>query len=51
MERTAPRKTFSAYKDGEILVKFRSEVYETRESDTHRLLGAEVMKESRTGRD
>ena len=44
----APRKTFSAYKDGEVLVKFRSGAYETRESDTHKLLGAEVMK--RVGR-
>jgi len=40
----SPRKTYSAYKDGEILVKFSSGEYETRKSDTHRLLGAEVMK-------
>jgi len=40
----APRRTFTAYKAGEILVKFRSGAYETRESDTHRLLGAKMMK-------
>ena len=44
----SPRKTFSAYKAGEILVKFNSGTYEMRKSDTHRLIGAEVMK--RVGR-
>jgi subtilisin family serine protease len=40
----APRKTFSAYKNGEILVKFRPGAHETQESDTHRLLGAKMTK-------
>jgi len=44
----SPRRTYSAYKAGEILVKFKAGVYEMRSSDTHRLIGAEVIK--RVGR-
>ena len=40
-----PGRTFSAYKDGEVIVKFRPGVHETLK--THNLVGAKLIKKSR----